>query len=449
MRALLIVCVLLGIAEARNPFIPRTWPRKPPSPLPSVKTPACGYGTTAFLTPDRAESVARVEIVTTRGSSMEVKILDQLKGTTGTSLYSYSAGTCRDRLKVGATVIVMTGRGSSLAYGESVLAATDPRAPVLVSLLRARDDAARAKLASDAVASTDEALSDEAARYLLATPAVLNELGMRQKRTLFLAAKRRPTRELALALARLRLRIPAVIYEDLGLKDSVAKHIVGIVDFETERDPDALADAIKIEPDWPRQLAAFERCDRLRKTSVTLEPSRWLGDPIARKLWTPLQLESWCRGQTPPPPRPPYIRHPLPVPPPPPPPKIKIPPTKAMSSDLIPLKDPFASARPRSPYETDLDPPFMKKDKPAKKRARRGTFAGELCPPGSACKTPKWKDPSPPRKRPKAGPFRDVLCDPFDKPGCGLPKRAGSAGDLEPILKCNPFDTPHACSKKP
>lgn len=445
MRVVAIVCLLVGMAEARNPFIPRVWPRTPA--VPSLKTSTCGYGTTAFLTPERAESVARVEIVAMRGSSMDVKVLDQLKGTTGTQLYSYSAGTCRDRLKVGATVVVMTSRSNSLAYGESVLAGDDSRAPVLAALLRARDDHARAKIASDAVANTDNAISDEAARYLLATPAVLNELGMRHKRMVYLAAKRRPTRELALVLARLRLAIPAVIYQDLGLKDSVGKHIVSVVDFETERDPDALADAIKSEPDWTRQLAAFERCDRLRKTSVSVEPSRWLGDSITRKVWTPIQLEAWCRGQTPPPtPRPPYVRTPtLPPPPPPPPPKT-VPHKKVTSSDLLLLKNPFSSPHAYgpvtakgSPYYKDLDLPHLKKE-PTRKR-KRGAFADTLCPPRGACKTPKWKDPSPPRKRPKAGPFRDTLCDPFDKPGCGLPKkRIGADDDLEPVLKPFPRD---------
>jgi hypothetical protein len=394
MRALVIVCVLVGMADARNPFIPRTWPRVPAQT--SHKPATCGYGTTAFLTPERAESVALVEIITIRGSSLDVKIVDQLKGTTGTALYSYSAGTCRDRLKVGKRVIVMTSRSNSLAYGESVIAGDDTRAPVLAALLRARNDLGRAKIASDAVASTDTTLSDEAARYLLATPAVLNELGMRHKRSVFLAAKRRPTRDIALVLARLRLRIPAVIYADLGLKDSVAKHIVGIIDFETERDPDALADAIKLETDWTRQLAAFERCDRLRKANVSVEPGRWLGDSITRKIWTPIQLEAWCRGTVPPPvQRPPIVRPTYPPPAPPP----KITPRKVTSGDLMPLKDPFATPRPGavtvsgSPYDTDLDNPFAKK-KPAKR-----------------IKVPK---------RPR---------------------------NVVPVLKCNPFDVPRACPK--
>ncbi|HEY5935078.1 MAG TPA: hypothetical protein VIU61_10595, partial [Kofleriaceae bacterium] len=66
MRVLAIVCLFVGLADARNPFIPRVWPRTPA--VPSLKTSTCGYGTTAFLTPERAEAVARVEIVAMRGS---------------------------------------------------------------------------------------------------------------------------------------------------------------------------------------------------------------------------------------------------------------------------------------------------------------------------------------------------------------------------------------------
>ena len=471
----LVVGMASAAAESRNPFIPRppqAWPRKSPSPLPRAASATCGYGSTAFLATDRADSIARVELVTKRGSNAyDIKIVDQLKGTTGTTLYAYASGTCGQRLQIGSKVIVMTSRHGYLASGEAVLASTDPRAPTLVALLRATDDDTRAKLASDAVASTNELLSDEAQRYLLASPGVLAALRMRHKRALYLAAKRRPTRELALVLARIRLAIPAVIYDDLGLTGSVGEQIARVVDFEAETDPDALADVIKLETDPVRQFAAFERCDRLRKTTTTLDPARWLSDPIKRRFLTPTQLEAWCRGQTPTPTRPPYTR-PLPPPPPRPPPP---PPRKTSKCDPfapgcgepIPLKTMSSSELGCSPFDspraagctratdTDLMPPTtVNKKKPAKPNP----FARDLCPRGG-CKTPKWKDPSPPRKRPRPGPFSDTLCDPFDRPGCGVPKHTPNGSpiagpdDLEPPTptaapKCNPYSTRRACKKR-
>ncbi|MEJ7602769.1 MAG: hypothetical protein WKG01_33085, partial [Kofleriaceae bacterium] len=122
---------------------------------------------------------------------------------------------------------------------------------------------------------------------------------MRSRRTLYLAAKRKPTHYLVLVLARLRLGVPALVYADLGLTDSIARQIAGVRDFEAETDPDLLADVIRSEPDPVRQYAAFERCDRLRKSSATIEASRWLGDTVVRRSATAIQLEAWCRGQTP------------------------------------------------------------------------------------------------------------------------------------------------------
>ncbi|MEJ7602768.1 MAG: hypothetical protein WKG01_33080 [Kofleriaceae bacterium] len=143
--AVLVVGSATASAVPRNPFLPRATPRAWPrvAPIPVTLSP-CGYGPTAFLAAERSDAVARVEVVTQRGSSFDLKIIDQLKGSSPVSIFSYGAGACRDRLKVGTRVVVMTSRGASLTYGESVLLDIDPRAATLAALLTASgDDVAR------------------------------------------------------------------------------------------------------------------------------------------------------------------------------------------------------------------------------------------------------------------------------------------------------------------
>jgi hypothetical protein len=327
----------------------------------------CGHGRTALEAVEQAAAVARVEIVAIQPTQLEVLVIDQLRGTTPVILRGSSA--CRHRVKVGDTAIVMTTSGGYLDHGsENIVANADPRIDVVLALAETTTPGERAEVITWTIAHHSAADAEAAALYLAGSPATLAAIERHHRSVLRREAARHPTRELALALARLRIRYTPKIYERLGLAGSLAQQIAGIRDFEKIDDSAVLVGIIAKETDPARRFAAIERCDRVRKLGSAIVTATQLS---ARSAGSTRILEMKCFA---PAPRPRVIARPSPRPPPPPPsatpgPTPPLPsPGSPSGGDLI---DPFAGkprvpaarpAKPKRPTKPTPPPPAIKRN---------------------------------------------------------------------------------------
>lgn len=161
--------------------------------------------------------------------------------------------------------------------------------PVLATWRDATTTAARAAVLVDAATATTRDLRVEAARTLLEAPALLELLDATQRARLVaqLTAERDNP---ALALVLVRLREPAAL-RALPRWQALARSLVKVRTFESERDPDRLAEAITGARRKADRWAAFERCERARGQSLG-RFARYIEDLDRRKA---AELAEACR----------------------------------------------------------------------------------------------------------------------------------------------------------
>jgi hypothetical protein len=279
---------------------------------------------------ERSTGVARVEITSMTFNSLEVIVLDQFVGSTPAVMRGMSTP-CWQRFHVGDAAIVMNNGTFIDGAIESLIPNLDPRVDLVLAVAQSND---RAREIIHAIADRNDAEADAAALFLATSPQTLGALTRADKRRLVAAARKRPTRELALALSRLRIRFGPKTYDRLGLTGSMAQRIAGIRDFESITDFMVLSEKIANEPDVAHQYAAFERCERILKPRYPLVTTSTLASTYAAPASV---LSRQCKSQL--------------SPPRPPPPMVPRPPTH------VPAPPPPPATRPRTPTPLPVPPP--------------------------------------------------------------------------------------------
>lgn len=184
------------------------------------------------------------------------------------TLTSRLGGTsCDVPFAVGQEAVIFLGaQGYPEGAHEGYLREVATWLPVLTAWRDATTTAAKVAVLAEAATSTARPVRVEAAKYLLEAPALLDALETSQRaRLIAQLTAERDNQDLALVLVRLR---EPVALRSLPRWQALARSLVKVREFEKERDPARLAEAITKARRKAQRWAAFERCERARGQSL-------------------------------------------------------------------------------------------------------------------------------------------------------------------------------------
>jgi hypothetical protein len=203
---------------------------------------------------------------------------------------------CGVFLKAGERVLVFTDAdGWPAGAHDGVIRDAAKWEKVIDAWAAAGNDAARAAVLVNAIASGDDALAVEAAAYLVDEPALIAAIDAAGRKRI--AAAKVGTNDWSHGFILVRLRDPhaASVVPSWA---TLAKAIAAVPTFEAEADTGKLADAIERGTPASR-FAAFDRCERVRGAKL------WRFSRYVQDLDTPKGASAWkalaesCRKGTP------------------------------------------------------------------------------------------------------------------------------------------------------